>query len=169
MTGRRVASGERCGDLLVPGSRSLRGASSHSEASQRFFSLSLPLPTPGLKCSAGHPQSHPGGLWLQVQLQRLSNPPHTPLIPPHSPPFGESKKSKQETYFLCAMQNRHLEHSPVTMVTLCFLNREERRRWRPHWEGSVASGEDPARRVVREKLGTLLVQSACVSVCVGVW
>lgn len=169
MTGRRVASGERCGDL--PGPRITKPARSfRTQRGLPAFLFSVPAPPhPRAQVFRWTPPVTPRGALAPSPASAAIQPPPYPPIPPHSPPFGESKKSKQETYFLCAMQNRHLEHSPVTMVTLCFLNREERRRWRPHWEGSVASGEDPARRVVREKLGTLLVQSACVSVCVGVW
>lgn len=44
-------------------------------------------------------------------------------LPPRPSRLGD-KQSKQETYFLCAMQNRHRSQSPVTMVTLCFLKWE---------------------------------------------
>lgn len=99
--------------------------------------------------------------------------PHfSPLPGHHHPaplPLGkQTKKSQQETYSLCAMQTRHLSHSPVTMVTLGVLSPEERAVATAS-EGS----EPPAKPTPRScQRGTAPTRRYCwskVRVCLYVW
>lgn len=91
---------------------------------------SPPTPSPAgssVRWVVPGPSHTPGG--SAPSCPGTSTRPRPLSTPLPSPPSGETNKqtSKQETYFLRAMQKRHLEHRPVTMVTLCFLNREERK------------------------------------------
>lgn len=87
-------------------------------------------------------------------------------------PSWETGRGNKKPTFLCAMQNRHRSRSPVTMVTLCFLN------WGGGGGGDVATAFWGSQTSSRRRddyplyflnLKMMLVQSVCVCVCVGVW
>lgn len=88
-----------------------------------------------------------GGVQLPCNFRDLTPTPHThtpylsvlslslslSFFPSPPLPLGGNKTKQKRRVnrkptFLCAMQNRHLSPSPVTMVTLGFLNWEERKK-----------------------------------------
>lgn len=103
-----------------------------------------------LSLAAPHISNHTQykGVQLPCNFRDPTLTPHTHPTSPSSlslsffpsPPLplgGNKTKQKRRVNrkptFLCAMQNRHLSPSPVTMVTLGFLNWEERKEKKKKW------------------------------------
>ena len=128
----------------------------------------------GLKCSLESTGSRPGGFGWKFSLN-----PFLPLSPLPSPlPCWEKKRvnRKPTFYVLCKIDIFNIV--PVTMVTLCFLNWEKKKK---KWSNSILRFSNlqwiPAKMSCHRNsssfyflnLKMMLVQSACVFVWVGVW